>query len=410
MDKDKIYKGIKIAASLIATTIISTIIGNAINFLQEDASRIVYTVVIDVLALLCCAICVKLYYLNKELKDVNNSLHESNKVSSEFGVGKGDAYLLMSLTQNLNEPLKIKYLEKAKEEGSELASLILANLYSSGIEKDKKIVLEQNREQAADIYLYMIKKGLDNHGVANWQMGYYYENDLIKAARRLTDNNARYKKAVKYYNESDKKGFGKANNSLAIYYRKGLGGVKENLMEAEKNYMKACDYGDVYAFVNYGHLSLQQYEGAKILDIRLLTSAEESFKVASEYDNNEAYYQLGQVYSIRAKMETNKSDYIRDAAYSYIQAFSKVNNMYSASAYYQLGKLITFSRSLGDDAADLTKDSKVTDALKNPKFEDLAIECLMRAYDQFEKIDKSRLGYKYGLVYDELKESISKCL
>ncbi len=366
--------------------------------------------VIDALALLLCVICIKLYYLNKELKDVNNSLRESNKVSSEFDVGKGDAYLLMSLTQNLNEPLKIKYLEKAKEQGSELASLILANLYSSGVEKDKKIVIEQNREKAADIYLHMIKEGFDNHGVANWQMGYYYENNLIKVARRLTDDNARYKKAVKYYKESANKGFGKANNSLAVYCRNGLGGVRENLMEAEKNYMKACDYGDVYAFVNYGHLSLQQYEGAKILDIRLLTSAEESFKIASKFDNNEAYYQLGQVYSIKAKIEANKADYIKKAAYNYIQAFSKVNNMYSASAYYQLGKLINFSRSLGDDKADLTKDSKVSKALKDPKFEDLAIECLMRAYDQFEKIGKSRLGYKYGLVYEELKDSLSKCL
>ena len=298
---------------------------------------------------------------------------------------------LMSLSQPIYEPLKIGLLEKAMLEYNDiLSALLLANIYISGVEHNGKVIIPPNTEKAFDIYSRMCKH--DPFGVCEWELGWFYENKLISDGDSLSCEE-RLKKAKHYYDDSAQKGYAKAFNSLGKFSHYGMGGVKKSYMDAMMYYIEAAKLGDIYAIMNCGLTSMEQYY-TDTSNKEYLEEAEQYFLKAALYNNNEGLLQLGIINEIKM---SDKVDCLHKAKEYYIRAFLNVENQYSATAYFRLGKLI-------NNNPELTDDSEIIDALNTKRFNNLAIECFTRAYEIFQTLDitNGRLDGKYKDCYIEL--------
>lgn len=304
---------------------------------------------------------------------------------------EGDRLFLMALSQNLYEPLKFGLLEKAVTEHNNIFSaLMLANLYSSGVEHNGKWFLPQNREKAAEIYIKMCNN--DPYGVCYWELGWLYENQLIDAAKSLSHFES-LKTAWDYYEKSAQKGYAKAYNSLGKFTFFGYGGVNKNFITAIEYYIKAANLGDIYAIMNCGLINMDRYYDNPTRK-ESLEKAEEYFIKAALYNNCEGFLQLGIIYEIKMADDIK---HLSKAKEYYIKAFISVKNQYSATAYYKLGKLI-------NNNVDLKEDNDIIIALGDKRYQDLAIECFTRSYEIFQTLDlnNGRLDGAYRKCYMEL--------
>lgn len=272
---------------------------------------------------------------NKRLKNyIENSISGIKQSKSNYRVlyGEdkiGNNLLLMALTQDPTKPLKLKMLEEAANKYNNfISSIILANIYEYGIEKDNKVILKGNREESFKIYLKIHKN--DIFGVSAWKLGYYYQNNLVKAANRLSETK-RFKCAERFFKESSEKGFPKAKNSLGkLISDKKLGYspiTHEDIMISL--YKEASDLGDNYATVNLGNYYLKKYYFEK--ETESLEKAKELFEKAAEMDTLEAFVKLGVIYI--------KLDNIEKAQENLEKCTLFGVNQYSASAYFLLGYL-----------------------------------------------------------------------
>ena len=306
-------------------------------------------------------------------------------------INEGDRLFLMALSQDLNEPLKIGLLEKAAvEHNNILSALVLANLYNSGVEYGGKQLVLKNCEKAAEIYIKMSK--YDPFGVCWWELGWFYENQLINDSKSLT-NSERLKTAREYYEKSAEKGYAKAYNSLGKFTYYGYGGLDKSFTKAMEYYTKAANLGDIYAIMNCGLISMDRYYDDPSR-IECLKEAEKYFIKAALFNNTEGLLQLGTIYEIRMIEDVN---YLNKSKEYYVKAILTVENQSSATAYYKLGKLI-------NNNPDLKKDDKISVALGYRRYQDLAIECFTRAYEIFQTLDLNhgRLDEKYREYYAEL--------
>lgn len=296
----------------------------------------------------------------------------------------------MSLRQPLFEPLKLSLLKKATEDNHVLSALILSNLYNSGIEYKNECVLKRDVEESAKIYLRI--EPYDKYGVSDWMLGWYYENNSIDDAKLMTEEK-RLEIAKDYYSKSAEKGYPKAFNSIGKFLYYGMGGLKIDHAEAIRNYKIAADKGDVYGIMNCGLASIKRYYQNKT-DEASLEEAERYFSTAAMYNNSEGLLQLGIIYEIKMSKDANN---LERAKRYYIKAISNVENQYSATAYYKLGKLINRNNSLSND-------KEISDALGERQYDDLAIECIARAYRIYQTIkqNEDRLDYEYSKDFDEL--------
>lgn len=329
-----------------------------------------------------------------QIKELKTKIEKMSELDLEMRGNEGDRLLLMSLSQNFHEPLKISLLEKAVEEHHHvLSALILADLYGSGIEYEGKYVISQNREKAAEIYDSI--SHYDDYGVCSWVLGWFYENKLITDAKTLSDDE-RLTKAKMYYEESAKKEYAKAYNSLGKFSYYGYGGLEKNFTKALEYFTKAARCGDIYAIMNCGHISLNRYYEDTSRE-ECLNEAETYFKKAASYKNAEGFLQLGIIEEIKMEKDINC---INKAKEYYIKAFSDVKNQYSATAYYKLGKLI-------NNNSSLQIDSDIISALGAIRFKDLSIECFTRAYEIFQNLDSNNgyLNGKYRKCFNELVEA-----
>ena len=91
------------------------------------------------------------------------------------------------------------------------------------------------------------------------------------------------------------------------------------------------------------------------------------------------------------------ANHLEKAKEYYIKAFLTVENQYSATAYYKLGKLI-------NNHPDLKNDDEIIMALGDRRYQDLAIECLTRAYEIYQNLDlnNERLDSIYKENYLEM--------
>lgn len=306
-------------------------------------------------------------------------------------LNEGDRLFLMALSQSLYEPLKIGLLEKAVvEHNNVLSAIVLANLYYSGVEQNGKQILRKSSEKAADIYTTISK--YDSFGVCEWELGWFYENQLIDAAKALSRSEC-LNIAREYYEKSAKKGFAKAYNSLGKFIHYGFGGMEKSFTKAIEYYIKAANLGDIYGIMNCGLTSMDRYYDDSTRK-EALDEAEKYFINAALYNNNEGLLQLGVIHEIKI---ADAREHLNKAKEYYIKAFLVVENQYSATAYYKLGKLI-------NNNEVLKKDEDIIAALGKRRYQDLAIECFTRSYEIFQTLDLKceRLDGKYRECYMEL--------
>lgn len=328
---------------------------------------------------------------NKEkVQKLSARISNMNQIKLDMQSNKGDRLLLMSLSKSIYEPLKISLLEKAVENNNVLAALMLANLYYSGIKHEGKCVLPRSPEKAAEIYIKI--KEHDVYGVSEWELGWFYENNLIEDAKNLSESE-RLKKARKYYEESVYKGYAKAHNSIGKFLYRGWGGLNRSFTEAMENYRTAAKNDDVYGIMNCGLISMDKYyENSK--EKAFLEEAEKYFIHAASYNDAEGLLQLGIVYEIKIQ---DNIKYLNNAKKYYLKVATIAKNQYSATAYYRLGKLL-------NNHSDLQRDTDIINVFNNIKHQDLAIECFTRAYNIFQSLDLNgdRLDGKYRECFDNL--------
>ena len=305
---------------------------------------------------------------------------------------EGDRLFLMILSKSLRELLKIGASDrKAIECNNVISNLMLANLYNIGVKwNDKQLVL-QDREKAAEIYMKISE--YDPFGVCFWELGRFYENQLIDSAKSLSLPECLIV-ARKYYEKSAKKGYAKAYNSLGNFTYFGYGGEEKNIAKALEYYKIAADYGDIYAIMNLGLINMEQYYATPSRK-EYLEEAGKYFIKTSLYNNSEGLLQLGIIYEIKTNDDIK---YLNKAKEYYIRAILTVKNQYSAVAYYKLGKLI-------NNNSVLKKDNDIIMVLGHRQHQNLAIECFNRSYETFQALDLNygKLEGMYRDCYMELK-------
>ena len=333
---------------------------------------------------------------DKLIKELEKHIEEQEKIIAKNNTSEtnGDMLFLMSLSQNLYVPLKITLLKQAVNQHNNLmAALLLANLYSSGIEHEGRCVLKHDPEEAARIYESMCK--YDAYGVCEWQLGWYYEKAIINAAKTLEEEE-RLKRAKTYYELSAAKGYAKAFNSLGNFTHYGWGGMSKNFPNAIGYYKQAANMGDIYGVMNCGLTCLTQYYKDNS-QTDLLNQAQAYFETAAQYGDIEGILQLGMIYEIKS---TNDSCCLNIAKQHYLEALKNVDNQYSATAYFKLGKMIN-----RHDA--LQSDEEIITALGESRYKDKALECFTRAYEMYQKLDSpvesgERLFGQYRECFNEL--------
>lgn len=253
---------------------------------------------------------------DKLIKEHEKHIKEQAEIIAKNNTSEtnGDMLLLMSLSQNLYVPLKITLLKQAVTEHKNLmAALLLANLYSSGIEHEGRCVLKHDPEEAARIYDSMSQ--YDPYGVCEWQLGWYYEKAIIDAAKTLQEDE-RLKRAKIYYDLSADKGYAKAFNSLGNFTHYGWGGLSKDFPDAIGYYKQAANKGDIYGVMNCGLTCLTQYSMDNS-QTDLLNQAHDYFEKAAQYGDIEGILQLGIIYEIKGKNDSSNLD---KAKLYYLQA------------------------------------------------------------------------------------------
>ena len=287
----------------------------------------------------------------------------------------GNTYLFMALTQHPAEPLKLSMLEKSVEYGNIIAALILANIYAHGIEYNGEIILESNRDKAYEIYINVCEN--DDYGVSDWMIGFYFQNNLIKESNNC-DDQTRLKTAYRYFLKSKDKGFPKAKNSLGKIIsdnKLGFDPIK-NEIEMIKYFEDASELGDNYANINLGNFYLDRYFFEKRKE--RLINAKEKFETGAQMNSPEALVKLGTIYIEFYNLDSDES-YIKEAQRKFELAVSFGTNQFSAAGYFLLGNLLKRYH-------DLINIDSLTKTLNQIKYEDLIIECHVRAYDIFNNL------------------------
>ncbi|MCD7771229.1 MAG: hypothetical protein LUH23_04000 [Oscillospiraceae bacterium] len=392
---------VKSVFKYILGAVVSSLIGFAVGKVLEFESVLDMVLVVVSFCLLCLLIiCISDMVMRQKKHDeekvkLDEQISECNKKIAGSDGSDSENYYLLSLTQVWS--LKIKYLEKSAELGNLMAALTLASCYDCGVVDEGTVVLEKDYDKAAYWYNKFIT--VDYTGICAWMLGWYYEKQKITATKSMSEADC-LKEARKYYEMSCEKGFSKAFNSMGKFTYYGWARLEKSHDVARDYYRKASEKGDFYASNNRGLASMKAYLKSK--DEVDLNDAEKSFRMAAEFDSEEAYFQLGQICEIKADNNPN-SPYIDEAKNYYIKAFSKANNKYSASALYMLGKLIKANPCLATDSA-------VKAAIVNPRLDDLSFECMMRAYETFEAVGSNKIFGVYAGYYQELKSKLEMCL
>lgn len=334
--------------------------------------------------------------LNKTIKNLENEnakIANMNTLSND----NGTLYLLMALSQDTYEPLKIKLLKKsATEYKNTLAAIILAGLYKSGLKNNENTILNKNLDAALELYEKV--NDCDTFGITDWLIGFSYENNQTSKSKSMTEE-LRRKTAMQYYKKSAEKNFPKAENSIGKFYHYGWVTGQGNETEAIGHFQKAADAGDVYALMNCGHSEIKRYYNSK--EIGSLYNAQKYYLKASDYDNSEAWLWMGIVSEERAKFENDRENELLIMARDYyIKSFLRTENKFSATGLYRLGCLI-------QNHPKFEKDSCIVDALKAEDSDDLMIKCFSTAYSLFHTLyEQNRIQPdRYMKYYDSLKKS-----
>ncbi len=329
---------------------------------------------------------------NKKYKEMVNNAENSVLMGLN---SEGIKYLLMALSQDLYEPLRIELLKRAAYDYHNLiAVIILAATYKKGLVGNGKIIVDKDIEEAYRLYFMICEE--DQTGIIDWLLGLMYQTNQIEDAKNLSEEK-RYETARKYFESSEQKGYPKAINSLGNFYKKGLGGLKRDESLATAKYIKAAEYDDPYAILNCGHHELACYDQSG--ENENLKTASEYFERASKYNSSEAWLYLG---IVNEQYMLSDSSRLNDVKNYYLKSIENVTNQFSAMSLYRLGSLI--GRYPG-----LQNDINIREALSPIKYNDLRIECYTRSYQIFQNIIDSGnvLSNKYQECFDKLVDGFN---
>lgn len=201
MNTDKI-NWLELLVSALVSAIISLVVTKLTDFILKlsFATQILVALLLFI-AFLSISVSV---ILMKTLKKI---VIEKNKLSikiknmeetiSNYGnsglkpfESKANTYFALSLVQNYYEPLRIEYLKEAANEKHVIASLILGNLYETGLTYNNREILPQNIDEAQKLYKQI--KNNDYFGVSEWLLGWFCENRLTTdSTKKTVDENLR---------------------------------------------------------------------------------------------------------------------------------------------------------------------------------------------------------------------------
>ncbi len=418
MDNDKInWK--ELFFSAIISFIVSSIATFLFNFMLKLnlVSKIVFGAL---LFIVCLAISIS-YILRKKLKkfeegikklkmekeaildknsDLKTQIMELGKVISNYEntsfktfESEANIYFLMSLTQNYYEPLRIEYLKEAAHKNHVFASLILGNLYETGLIYNNREILPKNCDEAQNLYMGI--KDKDSFGVSEWLLGWFWEKGLTREAKAKTEED-RLAQAKRYYECSLNKGFPKAYNSIGKFYEYGWGGLRKDINKDRQNYSTASDKGDIHGSLNCGHSNLNEYLKTKNKD--RLNDAIKEYQKAAEKESVEGYFKLAYSYSLKPDNDNAKIYYIKAIT-------SLQDNIFCAAAYYNLYLFIKQNK--------LHNDKDIIQAIfgNDPSSmgeAGILLECIIRSYTIFSNIEKrgTILTKEYKDYFEEIKKMI----
>lgn len=285
----------------------------------------------------------------------------------------GNRLFLLSLGQNLYEPLKITLLKKATyEHKNVLAALYLGNLYAAGLKKDDIVYIEKDYDEAAKAYNHV--RNEDKYGVTDWLLGWFYQKNLITDAKK-NDTKKNIEIAKNYYEKSKEKKYPKAYNSLGNFAHYGYAGyTKDDDITAINNYKIAADLNENYAILNCGHYYNKKYKLTG--DLNFLNQALDYYKKSAELNSPEGLLKVAESYEILLDDDISLLNEVKN---SYIKCMLSGANKFAIIAYCQLGNLIS-------KYIHLQNDDDIINSLAPMKTNNLTIECLLKSYELFLKI------------------------
>ena len=225
--------------------------------------------------------------INMEKESMETTISNYENSSLKNFNSEANVYFVMSLTQNYYEPLRIEYLKAAAKRKHVFASLILGNLYETGLIYNNREILPKDYDEAQKLYMNI--KDIDCFGVSEWLLGWFCEKRLTTEAKGQKEDDT-LSQARYYYECSSNKDFPKAYNSIGKFYEYGWGGLSKNINKNRQNYSTASDMGDIHGSLNCGHSNLNEFLNTGNVD--LLNSAIEEYKKASEKESVEGWFKL----------------------------------------------------------------------------------------------------------------------
>lgn len=339
----------------------------------------------------------------KETEMLKNQLNEKseklksilNEISIDVDTDNaGNRLFLMSLTQDIAEPLRIEYLKTALNEyNNVLAGLLLGNIYSNMVERNGEIVFKADWDKAAEVYEKL--KDYDHYGVSQWMLGWCYQNRFTKAAQKMKPEES-MSKALELYQESEKCNFPKAYNSIA------------NLMQIDvvpdgddnqmiHYYETASDLNDIYGTINSGIVYFKKYKTTKTQ--KDFDRTKRYFLKAIKYESPNSYLYLSQLY-IEHFNNTNNQEILEKAIPLLLKLIKYGANQLTAAAYVILGQQIKDHRFLIND--------EIRNLFPEKNDSELPLEFVLKAKSVFEYLEVSgkMISEENRKYYDYIKDLI----
>lgn len=318
-----------------------------------------------------------------QLKDENTKLQKAilNASRSLYDETNGNNYLFMALTQDPAEPLKVSLLEKSVHEyGNSMAAIILGSIYEYGVEKNGLILRHAELDKAKELYREFAER--DMSGVCDWQLGWFAQKEAFRDSIELKRKDELLYEARKHYEQSMKKGFPKAKNSIANFMKNGWAGYdsENDHMTMIYYYTEASQQGDYYAALNSGHYYLDQSKMKTNKEEKesMLVNARDRYELAAKMNSPEGAIRVSMT-ELELYQITGIKDHLDNAWKSMCDSVKYGENEFSAVGYCLLGNLLSrYPEFHNVDIYDLLKISKGTHKVY--------VECYERAYAMFVKL------------------------
>ena len=377
-------------------TVLLTGISVLVCFVENNTSNLLLLAIILISIMMLWIFLISKISLKKQLDEKSNKL---NSILNEISIdaksdNAGNRLFLMSLTQDIAEPLRIEYLKTALDEyNNVLAGLLLGNIYSNMVERNGEIVFKADWDKAAEVYEKL--KDYDNYGVSQWMLGWCYQNRFIKSAKKMKPEES-MAKALEFYQESEKCNFPKAYNSIANLMQ--INAVpKGNENRMIHYYEKASELNDIYGTINSGIVYFKKYKISKTQDD--FDDTEEYFLKAIKYESPNSYLYLSQLY-IEYFNNTNNQEILKKAIPLLLKLIKYGANQLTAAAFVVLGQQIKDHRFLIND--------EIRNLFPEKNDSELPLEFVLKAKSIFEYLEANdkMISEENRKYYDYIKDLI----